>query len=83
VASTLRVDLNLAGINALMKSGPVAALLAERARAIADAAGPGFEAVTDNTHPWVARAWVQAATPEAARAEATDKVLTSAVGTAR
>lgn len=77
------VKIKLKGINEVMKSQGVQDLLNQRARAMAADAGDGFEAVADNSHRWVARAWVRAETLEAMRAEATDKVLTKALGRAR
>lgn len=77
-----RVRLNLNAVNQAMKSPAVAALLRQRAEAIARDAGAGFVAASDNSHPWVARAWVQAETAAARRAEASDKVLTKALGRA-
>jgi hypothetical protein len=77
-----RVRLNLKAVNQIMKSPGVAALLRERAEAIARDAGAGFEAASDNSHPWVARAWVRAETNAAKRAEASQKVLTKALGRA-
>lgn len=77
-----RLRLNIKTVNKVMKSPGVAALLRSRAEAIARDAGAGFEAASDNSHPWVARAWVQAETNAAKRAEATTKVLTKALGRA-
>lgn len=77
-----RVRLDIRGVNRVMKSPGVADLLTRRAQEIARDAGPGFEAEGDNSHPWIARAWVRAATPAARRAEARNKVLTKALGRA-
>lgn len=80
MATKTQVRLNMAGVNALMKSPPVARAVQERARRLAAQAGPGFEVTTDNRHPWVVRSWVEAKTYAARLAEATGKVLTRAVG---
>lgn len=77
-----RVRLNLRSVNQVMKSPGVVDLLRQRAEALAADAGPGFVAEVDNTHPWIARAWVRAGTPAARRAEARDKALTKALGRA-
>lgn len=77
-----RVRLNLRGVNRAMKSPGVADLLRRRAEGIARDAGPGFVADADNSHPWIARAWVRAGTAAARRAEARDKALTKALGRA-
>lgn len=76
----VKVSLNLRGINQVMKAPGVGALLQQRAEALAAEAGDGFEATADNSHPWIARAWVHAETVEAKISEAADKVLTKAVG---
>ena len=77
------VKLNIRGINAVMKSPGVVQVLGSEARQIAAAAGPGFDSTVDNTHPWVARAWVRSETHAAMVAEARNKALTRAVGQAR
>jgi hypothetical protein len=82
MARKVKVKLNLPGINAVMKSPGVVDVLGREARSIAHAAGPGFTSATDNSHPWVARAWVRAETRAAKVAEARHKVLTRAAGVA-
>lgn len=64
------VVLNLRGINEFMKSAPVERELLRRAQRVAAAAGDGVEAVSNNDHRWVARAWVVVRTREAAAREA-------------
>lgn len=78
----VKVRLNLRAVNQVMKAPGVEELLRQRAEAMASDAGEGFVAVVDNSHPWVARAWVRAGTYDAMRAEASDKVLTKALGQA-
>lgn len=77
-----RVDVSDAGIQALLKSSEVQALLKEKADRIAAAAGPGMEASS-----WVgrtrARASVITASGKARRAEATDRALTKALDAGR
>lgn len=77
----VKVRLNLRGINTVMKSPGVVDVLRRESSAIAGAAGPGFDSAVDNTHPWVARAWVRSETYRAKVAEAKNKALTRAVGT--
>lgn len=74
------VKLNIKAVNEVMKSPGVEALLRERSEALARAAGDGFEAETDNSHPWIVRSWVRAETTDAMIAEARDKDLTKALG---
>lgn len=77
-----RVDVSDAGIQALLKSSEVQALLKEKADRIAAAGGPGMEASS-----WVgrtrARASVITASGKARRAEATDRALTKALDAGR
>lgn len=77
-----RVRLNIRGVNRVMKAPGVVEILRRRAEGIARDAGPGFVAEADNSHPWIARAWVRADTAAARRAEARDKALTKALGRA-
>jgi hypothetical protein len=72
---SVKVTLNLPGINRLMKSAGVRALVKREAQRMAAAAGDGFEAVVDNSHPWVSRAYVQTADAEGKRRQADEKVL--------
>lgn len=75
---TVRVKLNLRGVNTLMTSAPVQSMVAQRAARIARAAGPNFEYVV-NPHKYTARAYVRPANAEGAKEEARDKTLTRAI----
>lgn len=77
------VELNLRGVNEVMKSEGVARELERRARRIASAAGPGVEAEGNNDHRWVARAWVDIKTAQAAAREARSNDLTRAIDAGR
>ncbi len=76
------VKLNLRGLNRLMTSQPVVAMVSERAARIARAAGPNFERVV-RPHRYTARAFVRAANSEGAAEEARSKVLTRALDAGR
>lgn len=77
---SVRVSLNLRGINALMTSPDAQRAVDRRGEAIARAAGPNFEYVhADKKHPWVARGYVQPRNHAGQREEATSKRLTRAV----
>lgn len=78
--STIRVKVNLRGINALMTSAPVQSVVDKRGEAIARAAGANFEYVhAKKRHPWVARGYVQPKNAAGRREEAISKTLTRAV----
>lgn len=77
-----RIEINRAGIVALLQSAEVAADLGARAERIAAAAGEGFEVdVTSNRDR--AFAFVRTATREAREAEAEDRALASAIDAGR
>jgi hypothetical protein len=82
VGNSIRIDVNDAGIRALLKSPEVQAMLKAKADRIAAAAGPGMEATS-----WAgrtrARASVITATAKARRAEATNRSLTRAIDAGR
>lgn len=80
----VRIELNEAGIRELLRSQGVRDELLRRAQRIAEAAGgaPDYEADSSLTHHR-ARATVWTATPEAMRAEATDRALTRAFDAGR
>lgn len=82
MATRMRLEFNYPGFDQLRKSDPVRAELRRRANLIAAEAGEGFE-VTEHVGPHRARASVRAATWDAKRAEATDKVLTRALDAGR
>lgn len=77
-----RVKLNLPGLNKIMTSAPVQAEVARRAKRMADAAGPGFEAVV-NPHKYTARAFVRTADAKGARRQADEAVLERVMGAGR
>lgn len=79
---TLKIVINHAAVEALLKSSGVQADLERRARNIAAAAGPGME-VDSAVGIRRARATVRTATWEARRAEARARTLTSALDAGR
>lgn len=76
------VKLNLRGINQLMTSQPVVAMVSERSARIARAAGANFERIV-RPHRYTARAFVRASNAAGAAEEARSKVLTRALDAAR
>lgn len=78
----VRIEVNSAGIQALLKSPEVEALLKAKAGRIAAAAGEGMEA-TSRVGRTRARASVVTATREARKAEAVDRALTKAIDAGR
>lgn len=78
----IRVEVNSAGVQAVLKSDEVQALLKERADRIAAAAGEGME-VSVRVGKTRARASVITATRKARLAEANDRALTSALDAGR
>lgn len=82
MAETIRIEVNSAGIQALLKSDEVQDLLRSKAERIAAAAGEGFE-VSSRIGATRARASVITATRAARLAEATDRTLTSAIDAGR
>lgn len=83
MAARIEIRLNLKGVNEVMISDGVQADVLRRARAIAAAAGEGFEAEEGKRHPWVARAYVVPTTYQAMAAEARTRALTRAVDAGR
>lgn len=56
--SKIRVELNLAGINAMMKSEGVVSVLQAAGNAVASAAGPGYESSTHQaSYVAIANVW--------------------------
>lgn len=82
MAEKIRIDINSAGIQELLKSSPVQALLIAKAQRIAAAAGPGMEA-SSRIGKIRARASVITATYQARKAEAVDRALTKALDAGR
>lgn len=83
MADKIRFKLNLAGLNELMKSGEMQAVLNSAAGQIAGAAGDGYEAEAAHPISFVAIASVRAATSEARRENSENNTLLKAVGGAR
>lgn len=80
--SKVRIEFHSEGFAALLRHPGIEADIRQRAEAIAEAAGEGVDAVVVQGRDRV-RAVVQTNTPEAKRAEAEDKTLTSAIGAGR
>lgn len=77
---TIRVGLNLPGLNRLMTGPEAQSAVDRRGEAIARAAGENFEYVhSARNHPWVARGYVQPKNAAGRREEAQSKRLTRAV----
>lgn len=81
--SKIRFELDLAGLNELMKSGEMQAVLNSAARQIAGSAGDGYE--VESAHPisFVAIASVRAATSEARKENSENNTLLKALGGAK
>lgn len=77
-----RIEFHSAGFRAVLRSPEVLADLSRRGQAIAEAAGDGV-GIQASVGANRARVTVATETREAAEAEATDKVLTSALGAGR
>ena len=75
---TVKVRMNLKGVNVLMRSPRIQKILNERGEQMAREAGPNFEYV-EKPHRWVARGFVQPKNDAGRREEATDKRLTRAI----
>lgn len=82
MASKIRVDISSAGIQDLLKSGPVQALLKAKADRIAAAAGPGMVS-SSRVGKTRARASVITDSYRAKRAEAEERALTKALDAGR
>lgn len=77
---TVQVQLNLVGLNVLMKSDVVQKIVDREGEAIQAVAGPNFEYTrAKHDHPWVARGYVQPKNAAGRREEAISKRLTRAV----
>ncbi|MCC2031828.1 hypothetical protein [Microbacterium allomyrinae] len=75
---TAQVKVNLRGLNQLMRSEPVQAIVDAEGRRIAAAAGPDFE-YKPLPHRWMARGFVQPANARGAREQARNAVLERAI----
>ena len=80
--ANVRIVLNRQGVREMLQSRRVLADMERRARAIADAAGPGH-VVDSEIGRNRARASVRTATFEAMHAESTDHTLTRAIDAGR
>lgn len=80
--SKVRIELNLAGINEMMKSPEIQAALQEAGEAVAGSAQSGGGKYGARTHlaSWVAITNVYPEDAKAARANRTDNTLLHAVG---
>lgn len=83
MSKAVKVELNLTGINELMKSPEMMGIINQAAQQIASAAGEGYE--TEAAHPisFVAIASVFPATREAKRDNRANKTLEKAAGGVR
>lgn len=82
MAGRIKIEMNPAGVREILQSEAVRAELHRRAQLIADAAGEGMEA-SSQIGATRARASVRTETPEAMRAEAEDRTLSSAIDAGR
>ena len=82
MSKDVRIKLNSAEVAALLRTDAVGRDLEERARRIANAAGPGME-VTRRVGRKRQRVSVITATPEAMHAEAATRALTRALDAGR
>ena len=83
MAKKVRVELNSAGVRALLKDPGVAADLAARGERIAATAGEGFESSGVRQDRDRVAVTVRAATEEARRAEAESRALLRALDAGR
>lgn len=80
MAEKVKFELDLAGLNQLMKSGEMASVLNDAAERIAAAAGPGYEVEDAHAISFVGIAAVHAETIEAKRDNSENNTLLKAVG---
>lgn len=78
----IKVQLNLPGLNALMRSKPVQDRVNDIGAEMAADAGEGFEYVP-STHRYTARGYVQVNSLDGARRQARDAVLERVMGSRR
>lgn len=87
MATGIRIKINPAGLRAVLQSPEAQALLKERAEAIAEEAGDGFEArvqvAEGSSKLGRAMGYVTTATPQARKRQAEDAVLQRAVNAGR
>lgn len=81
MAKKCKFELNMSGLNELMKSAPMQKALQEAGEAVAQAAGEGFEAETDVIN-FVAITDVYAKTREAQKRNMEENALLKGVGAA-
>lgn len=79
MSSKIKVELNLAGINAMMKSGEIESALASAGNAVATAAGVGYESSTHQAS-FVAIANVYANDSKSRKDNRDNNTLLKAVG---
>ncbi len=74
--STPKFRPNVQGFNEAMRLPAVRDALRREAESMATEAGDGFQATSGSSeHPWVARAYVQSATPQAYARNRRDQIL--------
>lgn len=83
MAKNVVFELNLPGLNELMKSMEMGKVLDKAARQIAKNAGDGFEVEEAHAINFVGIAAVHAATPEAIRKNKEDNTLLKAAGSVK
>lgn len=83
MAESIRVELNAAGVQAILNDQQVAGDLLRRGQAVASAAGDGFEAVAQTRRTGRAAVIVVTSTAAAKRAQARDRVLNTALDAGR
>lgn len=79
MGKNVKIELNLAGINELMKSAEIEGALLQAGQAVANAAGDGYEAEVHQAD-YVAISNVYPATKEAAKENYKENTLLKAVG---
>jgi len=79
MAQNIPVQVNLPGLNALMRSAEAQRVVDDVGRRMASAAGPDFEYVPA-PHKWTARGYVQPGNARAVREQAKNAALERALG---
>lgn len=78
----VKVKLKMKGVREVLKSAPVQAEVARKAKRMASAAGDGFKAVI-KPHKFTSRAFVQTDSAEGRKRQADDAVLERALDAGR
>lgn len=82
MAQRIPVQLNLSGLNTIMRSPEAQAIVEDVGRRMAAAAGDDFEYVA-SPHRWVARGYVQPKNARGMREQARNAALERALGQAK